>query len=236
MRPFFTYFGGKHKLAPEYGEPKCDHVIEPFAGSAGYSTYWEPKYVTLIERDPVIVSMWRYLIGASKRDIKRLPSLVMDVDDLPPWVCQEARWLIRYWLDHGQSHPNRRLCNHARSLPSDRKHYWGEKIQRRIINQLEGIRHWTIIHGSYEDAPDIEAHYYIDPPYNNDAGQNYRFHHIHYGALLRWSVSRKGFVQICENDGAPWLPSPLRPVAGLTGHYGCSVECVYEQDNRGRQF
>jgi hypothetical protein len=195
MQPFFTYYGGKHKLAEQYGEPKCDHVVEPFGGSAGYSTFWEPPKVTLVERNPVIVSMWRYIQGASKDDIARLPSLVLHMDDIPPWLCQEARWLIRYWFDHGQATPITRLCNRARTLPKVRKHYWGENIKRRIIRQRDQIQHWKIIEGSYEDAPDIEAHYHIDPPYANTAGQSYRFHHIHYGALAKWCVSRRGFVQ-----------------------------------------
>jgi hypothetical protein len=235
VKPFFSFYGGKHRLAPLYGKPKYDHVIEPFAGSAGFSTCWEPAKVTLVEFDPVIVGIWRYLQGASAHDIERLPSLVTHVDDLPPWVCQEARWLIGFCLDHNLSRPGQSLCNWGRTIPRKRRYFWGEDIKQRIINQLERIRHWTIIEGSYEDAPDIEAHWHIDPPYNNDAGRKYRFYPADYDALAQWCVSRKGFVQVCEADGAPWLPS-LRPVAVLPSHRptGCSFECVYERDNRGR--
>jgi site-specific DNA-adenine methylase len=43
MHAFFSYYGGKWKLAERYGPPQQDHVVESFAGSAGYSCYWEPK-------------------------------------------------------------------------------------------------------------------------------------------------------------------------------------------------
>jgi site-specific DNA-adenine methylase len=56
MQPFFLYYGGKWRLADRLGPPQRDHVIEPFAGSAGYSVFWEPKKVTLIERDPVVAA------------------------------------------------------------------------------------------------------------------------------------------------------------------------------------
>jgi hypothetical protein len=205
VKPFFTFYGGKHRLAPLLGKPKYDHVIEPFAGSAGYSTYWESSNVTLVELDPVLISVWQYLQGASAHDIERLPSRVMHVDDLPSWVSQQEKWLIGYCLDHNLSRPGKSLCNWGRNSPKWRN-YWSEDIQRRIINQLDRIRNWTIIQGSYEDAPDIEGHWHVDPPYNNAAGQSYRFNHIHYGALSEWCRSRKGFVQVCEAAGATWLP------------------------------
>jgi hypothetical protein len=216
------------------GKPKCNHVIEPFAGSAGYSTYWEPPNVTLVERDPVIFNIWRYLQGASKYDIARLPRRVLHVDDLPSWVSQEERWLIGIWLDHGRSRPAKSLCNWGRNT-SKWPCFWSERSQRRIIRQLDGIRHWTIIHGSYENAPDIEGHWHVDPPYHR-AGKSYKFNHIHYGALAEWCLSRKGFVQVCEAEFAPWLR--FEQLAIQRNHHatGYTAECVFEQDNRGRQF
>ena len=61
MQPFFLYYGGKWRLAERLGPPQRHHVIEPFAGSAGYSCFWEPKKVTLIERDPLVVGVWKFL-------------------------------------------------------------------------------------------------------------------------------------------------------------------------------
>ncbi|MDB5490460.1 MAG: hypothetical protein JWO78_309 [Micavibrio sp.] len=74
MKPFFSYFGSKYKLANKYGAPRYETVIEPFAGSAAYSVYWEPKNVILIDKSPVIVSIWNYLINATENQIMDLPT------------------------------------------------------------------------------------------------------------------------------------------------------------------
>ena len=35
--PLFCYFGSKYRAAPHYPKPLYPHIIEPFAGAAGYS-------------------------------------------------------------------------------------------------------------------------------------------------------------------------------------------------------
>src|SRR5688500_5758691 len=40
MRPFLSFYGAKWRSAPWYGPPTHDVVVEPFAGSAGYSAYY----------------------------------------------------------------------------------------------------------------------------------------------------------------------------------------------------
>jgi hypothetical protein len=94
MQPFFRYYGGKWRLAERLGPPQRDNVIEPFPGSAAYSCFWEPKKVTPIERDPVVAGVWKFLKRVSPAELKRLPSDISHVDELPSRVCQEAKWLI----------------------------------------------------------------------------------------------------------------------------------------------
>ena len=86
-------------MAARYGPPQRRHVVEPFAGSAGYSCFWEPRQVTLIEKDERVYGLWRYLSKASPREIMRLPSQVSHLDDLPRGVCEEAKALIGFWLN-----------------------------------------------------------------------------------------------------------------------------------------
>jgi hypothetical protein len=230
MQPFFSYFGGKWKLAKRYGRPKCGHVIEPFAGAAGYSVYWEPKKVTLIERNPVVYGVWNYLQRVSPAEVMRLPSNVSHVDELPARLCDEAKALIGFWFNQGLPKPGRSRCNWARR-PCRVAHFWSETIKWRLANQVERIRHWNIIEGSWEQAPDIKAHWHIDPPYNNAAGRLYSRNQVDYSALEKWCKRRWGFVQVCENDGATWLP--FRPFSILQTHRsrGYSVEAVYESSN-----
>ena len=87
MKPFFSYYGSKYRLASRLGRPKYGHVIEPFAGSACFSTYWEPPKVTLVDLDPVVTGLWKYLKRASRQDIERLPGRVFHIDDLPTTAC-----------------------------------------------------------------------------------------------------------------------------------------------------
>lgn len=230
MQPFFTYYGGKWRLAQKLGPPQHDHVIEPFAGSAGYSVYWEPKKVTLIERDPVVCGVWRYLIGASQRELMRLPSNISAVDELPASVCQEARWLIGFWFNHALSEPATRRSNWARK-PSQVAFFWSETIKRRLASQVDRIRHWKIIEGSWDESPNSNAHWHIDPPYDNAAGTTYRHNDIDRNSLAKWCKSRRGFAQVCENDGATWLR--FEPLSIVHSHRarGYSVEAVYEIEN-----
>jgi hypothetical protein len=230
MERFFSYFGAKWGLAKRYGRPRCGHVIEPFAGAAGYSVYWEPKKVTLIEQNPVVYGVWDYLQRVSPAEVMRLPSNISHVDELPSRVCQEAKWLIGFWFDNGLTRPARSRSNWALT-PRYAARYWSESIKQRIASQVDRIRHWQIIEGGYEDAPDLKAHWHIDPPYDNSAGRAYAFKTIDRPSLAQWCLSRCGWRQVCENDGATWLPfKPFSILEGYRGR-GYSVEAVYESSN-----
>ena len=37
LKPFWRYYGGKYRAAPAYPPPRLGTIVEPFAGSAGYS-------------------------------------------------------------------------------------------------------------------------------------------------------------------------------------------------------
>jgi hypothetical protein len=220
LRPFFFYYGGKNLTARNYGPPQRAHVIEPFAGGAGYSCYWQPQQVTLIECDETVVGVWHYLQRVSAEEILRLPIDINELSELPQGTCQEARDMIGFLFHAGDTRPSDHRRSWARSGQHQHK-YWGELLRRRIARQVKHIRHWRIIHGSWEQAPDVEAHWYIDPPYSAP-GSAYRYHDIDYPALAKWCKNRKGFVQVCEVAGADWLEfKPLHNKRGLDlGRYG----------------
>ncbi len=94
MKPLWPYYGSKWRDAKRYGAPRFDHVIEPFAGSAGYSTFYAPRRVRLFDTDPYVVGVWRYLIATPASEILALPDLEVgqSVDSLK--LPQEARWLL----------------------------------------------------------------------------------------------------------------------------------------------
>ena len=97
LRPFFCYYGGKWRAAKRYPKPIHNHIIEPFAGGAGYSLRYPHLDVTLCDVDPIIYGVWNYLIKSTPEEIRNLPIKVNHVDDFN--IPQEAKWLIGFWLN-----------------------------------------------------------------------------------------------------------------------------------------
>jgi hypothetical protein len=217
LAPFWRYYGGKNRAAPLYPQPEHDTIIEPFAGAAGYSCRYADRRVILVDRSPVIAGIWRYLIATPAAEILRLPDIPEGgtVDDLP--VCQEARWLAGFWLNDATVTPGKTASK--RALQDDgRMRGWKARTRQHIASQVDRIRHWTIIEGEYHDAPDIEATWHVDPPYNNKAGRYYPEQPADFGALADWCRARRGLVMVCENAGADWLP--FRPLANINSNGG----------------
>jgi len=232
LRPFFTYFGGKWRAAPHYPYPCYNSIIEPFAGAAGYALRYPWHQVTLIDRNEKVAAVWSYLVRVSVAEVLALPLTFDSVDDLTG-VPQEARWLIGFWLNHGAAAPCKtpskwmRAGTHATS-------FWGEAIRARIASQVDAIRHWRIVHGSYEAAPDDTATWFVDPPYEK-AGHNY-YHSMKgndYVRLAAWCRSRQGQVLVCEAAGATWLPfQPFRLIKANSSRQGGkqSREVIWTHD------
>ena len=207
VRPFFCYYGGKWRDTPRlYPPPAHATIVEPFAGSAGYSLRYPDRDVVLIERDPVIAAVWRYIIGVTASEVLALPDVpaMGSADDLN--VPQEARWLIGLWLNKGASRPRKRPSSWMRSgiRPGS---FWGDRVRQTIAAQLDRIRHWTLIEGDFQAAPMAPATWFVDPPYAL-AGEHYVHGSsgIDYEALGRWCRALPGQVIACENEGAGWLP------------------------------
>ncbi len=76
LRPFFSYYGGKWRDAGNYPSPQTGRIIEPFAGSAGYSLRHSQKDVVLCELDEKVFGVWNYLINeATPERIRELPDV-----------------------------------------------------------------------------------------------------------------------------------------------------------------
>ena len=212
MRQFFRYYGSKMRLAPYYDRPEHDVVIEPFAGGAGYSTYWAPRVVHLYDLHDEIVALWDYLINCSVADIERLPDTVDHSSDLYKYSFAEERLMYRWMTvtDPGTSATPKdsNLDLHKRELAQGGTSWWSPRIKRRLIAQKPRISEWTITQASYEDIPNVLAHWHIDPPYRCDAGDKYKHPAtaIDFDHLADWCRSREGAVDVCEMEGADWLP------------------------------
>ncbi len=208
--PFFCYYGGKWRAAPWYPKPKYKTIIEPFAGAAGYSTRYANYKVILLDRDPLIVNLWRYLIKVSKEEILGIPSAIPNtIKELA--ICEEAKWLVGFWCNKGTSRPCKQPSTWMKSNTRPNS-YWGEAIRGRIASQLEAIRHWQIIEGDYTNISNEKATWFIDPPYEV-AGSHYKVKFTDYTNLAEWCKDREGQAIVCEQEGASWLPfEPFRSI------------------------
>lgn len=211
-RPFWTYYGGKWRAAPRYPRPIYDTIIEPFAGAAGYSLRYADRKVVLVEKNPKVAASWRYLLRVSASEVRALPLMQQGqtVDDLA--VCEEARCLIGFWMNKGAVTPCKSPSRWATAYPNQS---WGAHIRERVAAQVYRIRHWRLIEGDYSDAPDVEATWFVDPPYIG-AGKHYPSKVPDFSSLAEWCRTREGQVMVCENVGATWLP--FRPFIDIKGN------------------
>lgn len=224
-RPFFPYYGSKWNIARHYPEPRHSVVIEPFAGGAGYALFHGVRKAILVDADPIIAGVWDFLIRATPAEIIGLPELPQVGDNVDNYtIPQEAKWLIGFWLNRGSATPKKSRT--AYSARTDRAQLnWSPRAKERIASQLSLISDWEIRHGSYDTAPNIEATWFVDPPYG-DKGRYYRVGFSAFGELGAWCQDRRGMVIACDAPGARWLP--FEPLGSFKSSKGRAEEvaCV----------
>ncbi len=235
LRPFFGFYGGKWRDAPKhYDPPRYGTIVEPFAGSAGYSVRFADRNVVLCEIDETIYGVWQYLINVSADEIRAIPDLEpgQTVADLA--VPQEARWLVGFWLNRGASRPRTGPSAWMRQeiRPGS---FWGERVRETIAYQVDQIRHWRVYNCSYEAIASHvqgDATWFVDPPYQK---QGKHYHHgaeaIDFPMLGSWCRSRPGQVIVCENEGADWLPFEVLADVKTTRSNSRSVEVVWTKND-----
>lgn len=230
MRPMFSYMGSKWRIAKKYGSPRTNLVIEPFAGAACYSLYWNAPNVILYDVNPIVAGIWEYLIRVSETEVLKLPVDFDSVDELQ--VPQEAKWLIGFWITKGNVHPNKSRSAWARKYrySGDCK-VWGPQVRDRIVIQLHQIRNWKVFCDDYRAIPNRIADWFIDPPYQV-SGKHYPYSDINHQELAEFCLTRNGFTTVCGQQGENWLDfHPLTSARAMTGKNGArvSLEAVYQQ-------
>ena len=208
----FSYYGRKSKSARYYPEPTHDTIIEPFAGAAAYSLWgnnWQKK-VILVDKYPVIADIWSYLKQAKPEEILQLPDLKKgDKIDSFTQLVDAEKWLIGFCINRGNPRPVKTANNY---------NSWA-KDKIRIASELHKIRHWEILCCDYTESPEVEATWFVDPPYV-EKGYKYSFgtRQIDYPKLAGWCKTRSGQVMVCESLGATWLPfNELYSFVGIQG-------------------
>lgn len=230
-RPILNFYGAKWRMARHFPRPE-GIVVEPFAGSAGYSVWWGVEQVLLIERDPKIAAVWDYLLHSTREEIMALPLLHEGEKISDLHITQEAKWFLGFWCNAGASSPCNTLSKWSLiHLRQNHSGIWCARKREQVANQLDRMKDWHIVCGSYEVASAIthRATWFIDPPYQG-AGKHYQFSVIDYEALAEFARTRVGLTIVCENEGASWLPfKPFGNFAGTPGQYrtGRTKEVVW---------
>lgn len=201
LSPLFSYFGSKFRSAGRYPAPRHSTIIEPFAGSAGYSLNFADKNIVLYDLDSRVIDIWNYLITTKELDFIGLPSKLWKLDEVPG-LSETEKLLIGSWLDKGTTLNRSKRTEWSLKAPTS---HWGDSIKFRIASQLKYIRHWKAYCGSYEDIPNQEATWFIDPPYQK-LGKFYKKNEIDFSKLAEFCQSRQGQVIVAEQKGADWLP------------------------------
>src|SRR5271166_4122289 len=164
MKPLFSYYGSKYRLAKRYGAPRHPLVVEPFAGSACYSLFWDVPKAILYDVNPKVCGVWDYLIKARVSEIMALPVNFHFIDPLQ--IPQEAKWLLGFWVGKARSIPaHQRSAWGVRYQGSKQCRVWSEAVRDRIASSVDNIRRWEIHQMSYQNALNDEAHWFVDPPY-----------------------------------------------------------------------
>jgi 16S rRNA G966 N2-methylase RsmD len=206
----FAYYGAKHRLATKYPRPQHDTIIEPFAGSAAYSVRWatDSTRVILYDLDPAVIELWQRLQNMTMAELDAITRHVEhDQKTTDPLIAAPA----------GSESFQAALNGKSRQITPYMRDRW-PLVKRRIIRSLPRIINWEIVHGTYADIPNINATWFIDPPYSvHDLGYTTRasasgngYRHgasgINYDHLSDWCQTRPGQIIVCEQHPANWLP------------------------------
>ena len=215
----WSYYGSKSKLIDLYPSPKFSKIIEPFAGSARYALKFFDHDILLVDKYEVIVKIWQWLQKCSEKDILSLPVLkVGQKINRSDFDCIEQAWLMGFIVQDAVNAPRLTVSKFAEANIA-------YEI-KDIASQLYKIRHWEIMLGSFEDIPNTEATWFIDPPYQF-GGQYYVKSNkdLNFSMLGDWCKSRSGQIIVCENTKANWLP--FKAMRKFTGAINTTVEAIW---------
>lgn len=208
--PLFKWFGSKWLSSKRLPEPIHDTIVEPFAGSAGYSLRHYKRDVILYESDPHIYALWVWLIhDATEKLIRDIPIGVpvgTSIKDIGLSKGQEL--LLKTW----QRTNNVGDC-WTISPWGNKPGQWTENTRSRVADQFHSIKHWIV--GGYNGIVAFNevckrATWFIDPPYIYN--YKYKSDIIGYGELAKAIHRTPGQMIVCEaicqDTGAVpnWLP------------------------------
>ena len=229
----FAYYGSKRALASRYPVPKYRLIVEPFAGSAAYALHhWKDHDVWINDLDVDVYRLWCYLQRAPKEELQMLPRLATGqrISD-HNFLTAEQRLFLSFHASVGSK------AKASRDKVSGFASASLKRARLAAARSLHKIAGWRITNFDYSSLENVEATWFIDPPYKGAAGMEYDHSsdRIDYEELRDWCLSRRGQVIVCEMETAIWLPfRMLRRVAGAVKRPYAEVVFVREAVQRTR--
>lgn len=173
----FYYYGSKSKIAKYYPKPKYDLIIEPFAGAGWYSLLHNSKNVLLNEKYETIYKIWKWVIESANEDFLKLNNKFFVGQDLREFdYPKEYKDLLGFIINRGSTAPRNVVTKWSCQKKSDPQ--FASTVEysiNRISKMLPNIKHWRVSNMDYTDLDNVEATWFIDPPYQKGGGGNFIF-------------------------------------------------------------
>ena len=126
----------------------------------------------------------------------------------------------------------------AAHVPSS---FWGVGRRQALAELQPQIAHWEARLCDWSQVPDVEATWFVDPPYQGALGKHYHepSARLDFGALAAACQSWRGQVIVCEGPEATWLPfrphheHASAPTADVKGRR-VSREMIWTNDEAGQ--
>ena len=157
--------------------------------------------------------------GGKRKEIAAMKRRILERlgGDPTNYLTMAEKDLLGMAVGEGRQQPQMTMTARAArsTLPVDHPKYRSSPagiiaLKPKLVRIVPSIKHWRILSKTYQELPDIEATWFIDPPYCGPAGRYYKYNKIDYEDLADWCRTRKGQVIVCEGAGAEWLP--FRPL------------------------
>lgn len=206
--PLFKWFGSKWLSSRLLPPPEYDTVVEPFAGSAGYSLRHAERQVLVCEQDPHLLRLWSWLISeATESAVRDIPLGIPEGTDIRTLGLSSGQALL---LKSWQRTNNVGDC-WTISPWGNKPGQWTASTRSRVASEMLAIKHWRVERNGLDVL--LRSHaatWMIDPPYQYN--YQYRGAPLDYEDLAKRVQSLSGQILVCEavcsKTGAVplWLP------------------------------